>query len=115
MTSRERLPQRRAADTFSIEMDGRRFEASVGTDGAGRPREVFLKGGKSGTELDILLGDLGVAISIALQYGAPAEVLAHGFLRNADRSPAGVAAAAMDKVVETGPRVEPEDDTGGHR
>jgi ribonucleoside-diphosphate reductase alpha chain len=99
MTGRTRLPQRRAAETFSLNLAGRRFEASVGTDAEGHPREVFLKGGKSGTELDILLGDLGVAISIALQYGAPADVLAHGFLRNADRTPAGVAAAAMDKVV----------------
>lgn len=97
--SRERLPNRRATETFTVEFAGRTFEASIGTDPAGLVREVFLRGGHSGSELDILLGDLGVAISLALQHGAPPGELAKAFLRNAARSPAGVAAAAMDRAV----------------
>lgn len=96
--ARTRLPDRRAAETFTVEFAGRRFDVSIGTDAAGAVAEIFLKGGHSGSELDIMLGDLGVAVSIALQYGAPPDVLARAFLRNEDTTPAGIAAAAMDRA-----------------
>jgi hypothetical protein len=107
MSGRRRLPARRASDLFTLSLAGRRYEAQIGTDAAGAPLELFLSAGKSGTELAILLGDLGVAVSLALQHGCPPGTLAHAFLRNADGTPAGPAAAAMDRLVALAPATAP--------
>lgn len=71
---RLRLPNRRPCVTHSI--DSGRFTASIGFDQSGRPRELFLSGGKPGSDLDAVLGDTAVAVSVALQSGVSAEAMA---------------------------------------
>lgn len=96
---RRRLANRRPAVTHDI--GGGRYTASIGFDELARPREVFLSGGKPGSELDGLLGDAAVALSVALQHGVPAEAMALSVGR-AGSPPAAVSivGAALDLITQ---------------
>jgi hypothetical protein len=81
MTRRRRLSNRRLALTETIEFatgDGRvtRYEATVGFDELGRPKEVFLFRAKDGTDMAAVLADTAVALSVALQHGVLAQAMA---------------------------------------
>ena len=79
---RHRLPNRRQSETRTLEVAGQVFKATVGIDPAeGMPRELFLSGGKSGSMLDALLGDVAVVVSVALQHGVTAAALAKSVAR----------------------------------
>ncbi len=83
--ARSRLPNRRRAYTETLEVDGQAFEATVGFDPeGGSPRELFLTAGKEGSLLNAMLADAAV-VSVALQSGVPAAVLA----KSIGRLPAG--------------------------
>jgi hypothetical protein len=71
---RRRLPNRRMSVNSSLD-DGR-YTATVGFDELARPRELFLSGGKPGSAMDALLGDVAVAVSVALQHGVRASAMA---------------------------------------
>ncbi len=97
--ARRRLPNRRQCETRTITVDGQTFEAMVGFDPEdGQPRELFLSGGKSGSMLNALLGDVAVVVSIALQHGVDAATLA----KSVARSPA-VPLVPTGLVTATGP------------
>ena len=72
---RVRLPNRRPSVTATLNAAGQVFDASVGFDAEGRPRELFLAAPKPGSTLDGLLADAAVVVSVALQHGVPVEVL----------------------------------------
>src|SRR5829696_6794658 len=85
-TRRRRLPNRREAITESIEFasgNGRftRYEATVGFDELGRPKEIFLFGAKDGTDMASVLADTAVALSVALQHGVTAAAMAASIAR----------------------------------
>ncbi len=100
-------------------MGGQRFEACVGFDAGGRPRELFLNGAKEGSQFDAMLSDAATSISIALQFGVPPAALAKSVGRapnvatqpgsleqlGAGPSPASPIGAALDLLVslEKGP------------
>jgi len=93
--SRQRLPNRRMNATRTIEAAGQTCTACVGFDQLGRPREVFLAGGKEGSALDALLADAAVVISIALQHGISPSALA----KSVGRLPDGpVTPANLDRT-----------------
>ncbi len=115
--ARHRLPNRRPSETRTLEVAGQGFEATVGLDPEdGRPRELFLSGGKSGSMLDALLGDVAVVVSVALQHGISASALARSIARTPVApltltdlatatgpkctSPASVIGAALDMLLE---------------
>ncbi|KKL27275.1 hypothetical protein LCGC14_2386790, partial [marine sediment metagenome] len=75
--TRARLPNRRDSELETLVVDGQRFEVCVGFDPeTGRPREVFLNGGKEGSDFDAMLSDAATVISVALQHGVPLAELA---------------------------------------
>ena len=78
MTStRNRLPNRRDDDIETLVVGGLEFRVTVGFDPAtDRPRELFLDGGKAGSEFAALLADAATSISVAIQYGVPIAALA---------------------------------------
>ena len=95
--TRRRLPSRRPALTRTITAGNHRFEVTIGLDPAdGRPREVFLDGAKAGGELALILDDVAVLVSVALQHGIPAAALAKSMSRMplAPVMPADLAEAA---------------------
>ena len=53
---RQRLPNRRPSHVETLEVAGQTFTACVGFDPTtGQPREIFLNGGKEGSQVDALL------------------------------------------------------------
>ena len=62
--------------TDTVKWCGRRYAVGCGFDPAGRVREVFLSGYRVGSELDSLLDDACVLVSIMLQGGWRPEELA---------------------------------------
>jgi len=105
---RRRLPNRRPAVTHDIDVEGGRYVATIGFDELARPRELFLSGGKAGSQIDALLGDVATAISVALQSGVSAEALARSISRVSQGDglptlPGSVIGAALDLLVRWEP------------
>ena len=79
---RRRLPNRRSSETHALSVGNHRFTATVGFDPAdGRLREVFLNGAKGGGELALILDDVAVLVSVALQHGIRPTTLAKSVAR----------------------------------
>lgn len=104
--TRRRLPDRRPGVIETIAIGGRPYDADVGFDPAtGAPREIFLSGAKAGTDMAAILADTSVVVSVALQHGIPASVLARSISRvpvlpdEPARMPASVIGAALDLLV----------------
>lgn len=89
MTPRETLPDRRQRTAINFEHEGHAFTGGAGHYPDGRVGEVFISAGKTGTHLQIATADAAIAASIALQYGAPIDVLRHAFLRTDEGEAAG--------------------------
>ena len=75
--ARERLPDRRPNETFDLQFDGVPYAVTIGYFSDGRPGEVFSHGAKVGSNLDALLNDACVALSILLQSGVEPGQLSH--------------------------------------
>lgn len=80
--TRERLPNRREAETFELECSGLAYTATYARFADGRVAEVFLRNHKSNSMADTLAKDAAVVCSIALQYGAPLDVLRRALMRD---------------------------------
>ena len=103
---RERLPDRRQAETVDLWHGGQRYHLTVGEYSDGRPGEVFIHGAKPGSDADLLCDDIGVLISRLLQHGDTPDALAAGLGRlGNDQGPASlVGAIAATLVGRTGNR-----------
>ena len=94
MAERERLPDRREAEMIDFEFGGRRWTAGVSRFPDGRVGEIFLHAGKDSALLS-LAQDAAIIASIALQFGAPADVIAHA-LAGRDAGPLAQALATAE-------------------
>jgi hypothetical protein len=97
-SSREHLPNRRAAVTFDFEAVGLRFTCTVSSFPDGRVGEVFIDNHKAGSQVGAIVRDAAVATSLALQFGCPLETLRRALLRNPDNSAASPLGRALDLV-----------------
>jgi ribonucleoside-diphosphate reductase alpha chain len=95
---RERLPDRRASETFSFELEGVRYHATVGRYGDGRPGEIFISSRKAGSATDVAARDAAIAISFALQFGARLEDIARALSRDSSGRASGPAGRALDSL-----------------
>lgn len=99
MTHRERLPNRRRAETVNIEISGNAYQLSIGYYDDGRIGEVFLGGPRSGSDMQGLLADLGVVISRLFQFGDTPASLAAGMARLGDgTTPASIIGTMADAM-----------------
>jgi hypothetical protein len=96
--ARKRLPNRRLAETFELEVGGQHYTACIGRFANGTIAEIFLNDGKCGSDSDTAARDSAVVASIALQYGVPVDVLRHALMRNRDGSACGPLGAALDVI-----------------
>jgi hypothetical protein len=96
LTEREKLQNLRQGETIEFEHYGHKFYGRVGEYPDGRPGEVWLSTGKTGTQLAITMQDSAIAASLALQFGCPIETLRGAFLRGDDGKPAGPLGALLD-------------------
>ena len=100
MTHRTRLPNRRFNQTLNFEIDGQRYVTTVGFFDDGRLAEMFINStGKLGSTADVNAADGALAVSLALQYGCPADILQKAMKRNPDGSAQGPLGAALDAVL----------------
>jgi hypothetical protein len=97
--TRERLPNRRAAETIQIEHGGQRFTVTVGFYPDGRAGEVFTHGMRIGSSLDALLADACVLLSLMMQHGIEARELASSMGRLGSAEPASIIGAVLDLIV----------------
>jgi ribonucleoside-diphosphate reductase alpha chain len=73
--TRERLPRRRSGVTHSVEVNGAAVFMTTNQFSDGRPGEVFAKWGKEGSTAGGLMDAFSIVLSLALQYGVPADVI----------------------------------------
>lgn len=101
MTTRRHLPNRRYGRTLNFETDGQKYIATVGFFDDKKLAELFINSsGKLGSTADVNAADGALAVSLALQYGCPAEVLQKGMKRNADGAAQGPLGAALDAALK---------------
>jgi hypothetical protein len=100
MTSRERLPDRRRSETFSIECTGLAYTATVSWFRDGRLAELFLNNHKSNSAADVNARDAAIAVSFALQHGADLETIRRALCRDSHGRPSGPLGAALDRLAE---------------
>lgn len=105
---RKRLPQRRMSLTFNFNHqwdNGQTFtyHATISYYEDGSIGELFLNSSKRlGTSLDANARDAAIFVSIALQYGAPIEVLRKAQARDSKGYPASPVGMALDEIVNHG-------------
>jgi ribonucleoside-diphosphate reductase alpha chain len=77
--TRHKLPDERQAITHKFEIAGHEGYITVGLYEDGMPGEIFLVMAKEGSTVSGLMDAFATAISMALQYGVPLQVLADKF------------------------------------
>ncbi len=81
---REPLPSRRRSWTQEVIIDGHIIELGFGEYDDGRLGEVWIDMSKLGTFARGVMGKLARTISIALQCGAPPEMIVHSLRQDED-------------------------------
>jgi hypothetical protein len=97
---RRRLPNRRPAETFDIEVAGLRYTATVGRFSDGRIGELFLNNHKSNSQADTNARDSAIVFSFAVQHGADPEAIRKALCRNEDGAASGPLGAALDIIAQ---------------
>jgi hypothetical protein len=100
MTERRRLPNRRVCESFTFELDGLRFTASVGRFADGSIGELFLTNHKSGNQSDTNARDAAIILSFALQHGADLNEIRKALCRDSHGRALGPVTAALDLIAD---------------
>jgi hypothetical protein len=99
VTARQRLPNRRIAESFSFEVGGLRYTATVGRFADGSIGELFLNNHKSNSAADTNARDSAITFSIAVQHGADPEVIRRALCRDSRGNASGPLGAALDRIL----------------
>ena len=75
MSPRERLPDRRLAETLDLEFAGLRYTVAIGRFPDCRSGEVFVANCKVGNAADVAVRDAGILISLLFQHGVIGAVI----------------------------------------
>ena len=93
---REKLPDRRLAVTRQMADE---YHVSFGLDPRnGALGEVFIKGSKIGSDMEMLLDDASVVLSLALQYGVPVDQLVHSLDTGREEGAKSIIARAIAEM-----------------
>src|ERR1700758_1686551 len=76
---RRRLPDERRSLTHHFSIGGQEGYVTVGLYEDGLPGEVFIRMAKEGSTVSGLMDSFATAISLALQYGVPLQILCDKF------------------------------------
>jgi ribonucleoside-diphosphate reductase alpha chain len=98
--TRHRLPNRRPAETFDLEVDGLRYTATIRRSASGQIFEIFLNNHRVNSAADVNARDAAIATSIALQFGADLEVIRRALCRDSHGRASGPLGAALDAVAD---------------
>ena len=97
---RERLPNRREAETFDVEADRLKYRATIGRYADGRLAEIFIDMSKVGSGADAAARDCAIATSLALQWGADPEVLRRAMCRDSRGQAVGPVGILLDQLAQ---------------
>jgi len=100
--TRERLPNRRGSESFTFEVDGLRFTATVSRFADGRVGELFLNNHKAGNQADTNARDAAIIFSFAVQHGADIESIRRALCRDSQGRALGPIGAALDLLASGG-------------
>jgi hypothetical protein len=100
LPARKRLPDRRPSISFQFECDGLRYTCTFSRFANGDLGELFLANHKNASGADVNARDAAIVASIALQYGAPADVIQRALCRDTRGRPSGPLATALDLIAE---------------
>jgi hypothetical protein len=103
MTERCRLPNRRANESYTFELAGLRFTATVSRFDDGSISELFLNNHKAGNQSDSNARDAAIVLSFALQHGADIDAIRRALCRDSAGRALGPLAAALDLIAERTP------------
>jgi hypothetical protein len=92
MNARRRLPNRRAAETFTFQRNGVMYRATVSFFADGGMAEIFIDAAKPGSAIAEYANDAAVLTSLLLQHGVTAAEIRHSI--------SGPLATALDLVRE---------------
>ena len=97
-TARERLPDRRANESFTFELNGLRFTATVSRFPDGRIGELFLNNHKFGNQSDTNARDAAILLSFALQHGADIAIIRRALCRDSQGRALSPIGEALDRI-----------------
>lgn len=95
-TQREKLPDRRYSESFSFELNGLHFTATVSRFADGRVGELFLNNHKFGNQSDTNARDAAILLSFALQHGADVNAIRRALCRDSAGRPLSPIGKALD-------------------
>jgi len=98
MADRKLLPDRRGCETIKFEFESLKWFATIGRFSDGDIGEIFLSSAKTGTLLQAMSKDAAVCASIALQYGAPVDVIRKALTRGSDSAAGSPLGKAFDII-----------------
>jgi hypothetical protein len=98
MNSRQRLIDRRFAESFTFELDGLHYTGAVSRFPDGRIGEVSICNSKPNSAADRNARDVGIVCSIALQHGVDLEVIRTALSRDAQGRPASPLGVLLEFV-----------------
>src|SRR5689334_206077 len=104
MSARQRLANRRACETFDLEVGGLRYTATFSRFDDGRIAECFLSNHKSNSAADCNARDSAITFSIAVQHGADPELIRKALCRDSRGRASGPLGAALDIIAHALPR-----------
>jgi hypothetical protein len=96
---RQRLPNRRASETFGFECNGLRYLATISFfPGTRELAEIFISNAKAGSHSDAAAKDSAVVCSLALQHGVGLDVIRRALLRDGQGRPSSPLGCALDRI-----------------
>ena len=96
---RQKPPNRRESCLFDMRFKGIDWTISYSLLD-GRPGEVFIHGGRSGSDLDAIRYATGVLLSHLFQRGVTPEEILPSLPHNEDGSPAEIVGAVLTRLVD---------------
>ncbi len=98
MNDRTRLPNRRLNETQEFNRDGINIKMTVGFKPAGEIGEIFLNADRTNSMLDVLMSDVAIIASIALQHGVPLDQITRALKRDKFGIASSPIGAALDRI-----------------
>jgi hypothetical protein len=97
--TRERLPNRRASETFEVGVGNLRYIATASRFVDGRIGELFLTNHKSNSNADTAARDAAIAFSFAVQHGADPHAIRRALCRDSHGHASSPLGAALDLLL----------------
>ena len=99
MSERHHLENRRASETFDLEIAGLRYTCTIGRFPDGSIAELFLSNHKINSAADVNARDAAITFSIAVQHGADPEAIRGALSRDSRGRASGPLGAALDRLL----------------